>query len=373
MEIAIRRPKTTAPEAVHGVSPFAPALRLIRWEPPNPRIDRPHRHIQRIDMHTTSALQSQRYAKVIETSKRVRWDIDRDLMRGRRFDFHKKFLPDGLSLVKELPFLAPADERLLSQVQGRTYANIFGLVERYISAKMCDISRDHWLGDQNAFEALVRFTDEELKHQELFRRIDATLGAEMPAGYACVPQPNEVAGAVLSKSTWAVLALTAHIELFVSAHYRCSIDRDPHLDALWKDVFLFHWKDEAQHVILDELEWQREDAKLSDAQRDAGVDDLIALVGAVDGILQAQARADTVYFAAIAGVRFSAAEQQRIDDVVLKAYRWHYIVSGVMDPRFSKMLFAMVSPAQRQRIESALAPLVYAVPSQPEMPLPMAA
>ena len=38
---------------------------------------------------------------------------------------------------------------------------------------MLEVSRDHWLGDQIALEALVRFTDEELKHQELFRRIEA--------------------------------------------------------------------------------------------------------------------------------------------------------------------------------------------------------
>jgi hypothetical protein len=324
-------------------------------------------------MHTVSAIPSQRYAKVIETSKRIHWEIDRDLMRGRRFDFGKKFMPDGLSLVKELPFLTPDDALLLSQVQGRTYANIFGLVERFISAKMCEMGRSHSLGDQSAFEALVRFTDDELKHQELFRRIEATIGDAMPPGYTCAAQPNDVAAAVLSKSTWSVLALTSDIELFVLAHYRCSIEPDADLDALWKDVFLFHWKDESQHVVVDELEWQREDARLSDAERDAAVDDLIALVGAVDGILQAQAQADAAYFIAIAGAQFNADEAQRIRDTMLKAYRWQYIVSGVMEPRFRKTLLALVTPAQAQRIESALAPLTYAVPTQPDMSLPMAA
>ena len=43
--------------------------------------------------------QSSRYAKCVEVSKRIRWDIDRDVIRGRTFDFSKKFLPDGLSKV----------------------------------------------------------------------------------------------------------------------------------------------------------------------------------------------------------------------------------------------------------------------------------
>ena len=94
--------------------------------------------------HPASNRPRSRYAKGIEVSKRIRWDIDRDVIRGRRFDFAKKFLPDGLSLVDELRVPRRADERrLLSQVQGRTYANMFGLVERFIGAKMLEVSRDH--------------------------------------------------------------------------------------------------------------------------------------------------------------------------------------------------------------------------------------
>jgi hypothetical protein len=316
---------------------------------------------------------TERYAKVIEVSKRVRWEIERDLIRGRRFDYTKTFMPAGLSLVNEMAFLNPADKRLLSQVQGRTYAYIFGLVERFIGAKVMDVSRTYAFGDQVALEALVRMTDEELKHQELFRRLEAMMAADMPAGYVMTAEPNAVAQAVLAAPTWSVLALTLDIELFTQAHYRASIEPDPHLSELWKDVFLFHWKEESQHAILDELEFLREDARLGAAERDAGVDGLIALVGAVDGILQSQAKADVRYFFDIAGTAFNADQCEQIRATVLKAYRWQYIVSGVMEPRFQKVLFALVDQAQAARIQQALAPLTYAVPQQPERPLPMAA
>ena len=221
---------------------------------------------------------AQRYARTIEVSKRIRWDIDRDVIRGREFDLDHKFLPDGLSLVDELGFLSAAQQRFLSQVQGRTYANMFGLVERFIGAKMLEVSRDHWLGDQTALEAIVRFTDEELKHQELFRRIERLVGASMPPGYRFDVAPNDVASFVLGKCTWAVLALTCDIELFSLAHYRASIDAADDLSGLFKDVFLYHWREESQHAIIDEMEWVREDRKLaSEAERDAAVDDLIAL------------------------------------------------------------------------------------------------
>ena len=305
---------------------------------------------------TTRSQDIDRYARCIEVSKRIRWDIDRDVIRGRSFDFGKKFLPDGLSKVDQLAFLQPAEARLLSQIQGRTYANMFALVERFIGAKTTELGRDHALGDQVAFEALVRLTDEELKHQEMFRRLERMAAVGMPVGYSFLPQPDEVAGAVLGKSNWAVLGLTLDIELFSQAHYRSSIEPDDSLSELWKDVFLFHWKEESQHAVLDELEWRREDARLSGAERDRGVDELIELVGAVDGICQVQARADADFFLSTMRRPFGPTESAAVHALVLKAYRWQYIVSGAQEPRFQQVLKALVTPAQMQRILTALAP-----------------
>ncbi len=298
-----------------------------------------------------------RYARCVETSKRVRWDIDKDIIRGRRFDTAHKFLPDGLSLADAFTTLSADEKRFVSQIQGRTYANIFGLVERFINAKVLELSHDHWFGDQVALEALVRFSDEELKHQALFRRIDAMVGDVLPSGYRFDIDPNGVARAVLGKSTWAVLALTLDIELFTQLHYRQSIEPDTALSELFKDVFLYHWKEESQHAILDELEWVRHDAGLTAEQRDRAVDEFIELVAAVDGILQAQAKADASYFAAKCGRAVEAAETRAIEAGFLKAYRWQYIHSGAKHPQFGKVLSSLITENQGQRIQAALATL----------------
>jgi len=301
---------------------------------------------------------TERYARCIAASKRIRWDIDVDVIRGRTLDVQQKFLPDGLSLVEELTFLTASERRFSSQIQGRTYANLFGLVERYINAKILDLSRDYRFGDQVALEALVRFSDEELKHQELFRRVETLAASRMPPGYAVMAEANDVAQFVLGKSTWAVLALTCHIEIFTQVHYKKSIEPDQNLSELWKDVFFRHWQEESQHAILDELEWRREDAKLTEPERDAAVTDLIDLVVGVDGILQAQAQADAQYFVGTAERRFSAEQEQALKAGVLKAYRWQYIVSGVQDGRFLGVLAALISQPQLERISAALAPLM---------------
>jgi len=300
---------------------------------------------------------SQQYARCIETSKRVRWDIDEDVIRGRRFDAASKFLPDGLSLADEFATLSTDEKRFVSQIQGRTYANVFGLVERFINAKILELTHDHWFGDQVALEALVRFSDEELKHQALFRRIETMLRDVLPDGYRFDIGPDAVAHAVLGKSTWAVLALTLDIELFTQLHYREAINPDDELSELFKDVFLYHWTEETQHAIVDELEWVRHDSGLTAEQRDRAVDEFIALVGAVDGILQSQATADRGYFAANCGRAVGQAEGRAIEAAFLKAYRWQYIHSGAQHPHFGKVLGGMITESQGRRIQAALATL----------------
>jgi hypothetical protein len=119
----------------------------------------------------------ERYAKCIEVSKQVRWDIDQDVIRGRNFDFSQKFLPDGISKINRLEF-------------------------------------------------------------------------------------------------------------FTQEHYKQSIEAEENLSDLYKDIFLFHWKEETTHAMMDELEWPREDRKLSAEERGRAIDELIAIVVDVDSILQ---------------------------------------------------------------------------------------
>jgi hypothetical protein len=306
----------------------------------------------------TAVIAPNRYERCISASKKVRWEIEDDVIRGRAFGRDEKYLPDGLSLIGKFAGLSHNEKIFVSQIQGRTYANIFGLVERYINAKILELSRNYWFGDQIALEALVRFSDEELKHQALFRRIDTMIGEVLPSGYRFDVNSDAVAAVVLGKSTWAVLMLTLDIELFTQAHYRQSIDSDPSLSELFRDVFLYHWKEESQHAILDEMELLRQDAGLSEEERDQGVNEFIELVAAVDGILQAQATADAAYFAHTCGRHVGDTEQAHIGVAFLKAYRWQYVHSGAGHPHFGKVLSSLVTPGQMERIQQALATLI---------------
>src|SRR6185436_18778356 len=96
---------------------------------------------------TVHTIDPARYARCVETSKRVRWEIDRDVIRGRASDGAKNFLPGGLSLIAAFDFRGRDEQRFISQIQGRSYASMFGLFERFVGAKILEISRVLWLAD----------------------------------------------------------------------------------------------------------------------------------------------------------------------------------------------------------------------------------
>lgn len=306
----------------------------------------------------TKRSSTNQYQRCIMNSKKVNWDIDNDVIRYRKLDANHKFLPDSLSLVHQLSFLKQKDQRLISQIQGRSYAYIFALVERFINAKVMELCLDHSLGDQTALQALTQFSMEELKHQELFRRIGAMAEEVLPAGYVETASPNDVAKAVLQKSTWGVLALTCHIEIFTQVHYKQSIDSDTTLSPLFKDVFKYHWLEESQHATLDELEWQRVHAACTKDEVAQGINDLIDLVVAVDGILQSQAHADTCYFLENCQASLAQEEIDTVGDTMLRAYRWQYVVSGVQVERFQSALMEKLTTAQMEKVLAALEPLI---------------
>jgi hypothetical protein len=154
-----------------------------------------------------------------------------------------------------------------------------------------------------------------------------------------------------------VLLLTLDIELFTQLHYRQSIDPDTQLSTLFKDVFLYHWKEESQHAILDELELMRVDAASTPEERDRGVDDFIDLVAAVDAIVRERAGGDAIYFAANCGRAVRPDEARAIEAGFLAAYRWQYIHSGAAHPHFGRVLSGLITEPQSQRIQAALSTL----------------
>ena len=109
---------------------------------------------------------------------------------------------------------------------------------------------------------------------------------------------------------------------------------------------------------MDELEWRRIDDAVTAEQREQAVDELIELAQAVDGIVRAQAAADSAYFAATCGRHLSSAEASSVQQTLVDAYRRQYLVSGFRHPHFAATLADLTSEAQLERIHDALSYLM---------------
>jgi hypothetical protein len=257
--------------------------------------------------------------------------VSTDVLGGRRFDATRRWLPARLSGADRIACLGPAEKLKLTQVEMGAYAHLFGYVEELVAP---------------------------IKHMMLFREVrdgvDATLGFSL----ALLPDAREVARAVLGKRRAAVLLLTSAIEWLTQLHYLTCFQDDPTLDPLTQQVFRAHWLEESQHTRVDYLETLRAFRQLSEPEKDRAVDDLIELLGAVDGLLQAQARLDVQNLQACLWRQLGEAERDQVYFGVLGAKRYAFIESGVTHPGFQELLGLVTTPAQRQRLQDALGPVL---------------
>ena len=293
------------------------------------------------------------YAECLQNSYRVNWKIG-DVVDGRRFDPLRRWLPAQLSAADAVASLSREEKTKLSHVEMGAYAHLFGYVEEYIAPKMLDLARDFQVEQREAFDALTNFAAEEVKHMNLFRAVRGRIDEAMGFPLTLLAGQKDVARAVLSKQTGAVLLLTAAIEWFTQLHYLSAFKDNEALDPFTRHIFKSHWLEESQHARMDHLETLRAFAGISDEDRQMAVDDLIELVGAVDGLLQQQTRLDVDNFERYLGRSLGAPARDEVYARVLDAKRYTFIESGVTHPNFQELFAAVTTPAQREQVQKAL-------------------
>jgi hypothetical protein len=301
------------------------------------------------------------YARCLENAYKVNWRID-ELLGERRFDPDLRWLPAALSGAPHVSCLGADEERRLTHVEMASYAHLFGYVEEFIAPKVTELARDFEVDQREVFDALTNFAAEEVKHMNMFRRLRDRVNAALGIETRLLGDQAATARYVLSKSTGAVLLLTACIEWFTQLHYTAAFKDDAQLDPFTKDVFRAHWLEESQHAQMDHLETLRAFSAMDAAQRDQAVSDLIELVGAVDGLLQTQVGYDVENLAAYLGRRFTPDEVADLRAGLLKAKRWVFLESGVTHPRFQELFAAVTTPAQQERVGRALTGLLGRAP-----------
>lgn len=296
------------------------------------------------------------YATCIRNSEQVCWKLDDVMPPGTALDFSQPFLPAALSGEARLSLLSPAEKLKLNHISGNSYLNLFAFVEEYIIATAVDHAQAEMYGDHEALRALLRFAEEEIKHQALFARYCAAFAEGFGSECQVLDNAAEVAGVILSKTPIAVLLITLHLEIMTQAHYTESVRQDAAIDPLFASLLKHHWLEEAQHARIDALELDKLAQLASPEMIDIAFADYIDLCGAVDGLLEAQTIMDIESLTKATGRSFTPAERQAIHAAQHAAYRSSFLVAGMTNRQFVSIL-GKLSPEGARRVADRVASL----------------
>jgi hypothetical protein len=294
------------------------------------------------------------YETCLDGSVKNAWTVD-DCFQGRDFDFTKPFLPDRIAGVSGIGCLSDVEKRKLNQIRGNSYCHIFAFVEEYIVPMVVDHARGDVYGDETRLWSLLRFAEEEVKHQEMLRRACSQFEAGFGTSCGLVPGREQVASVVLGTPPLTALLLTSMIEWFTQLHYVEHVRDSAELDELFRDILRFHWIDESRHARLDSLLIEEVASDLGPEEREAAVDGLLELGSAVDGLLAQQVQLDIDALQLATGRTFSESEREEIRIHQQRSYRWTFLVSGLEHPNFVRIVEQLTASGAEKLAQAASA------------------
>ena len=281
------------------------------------------------------------YASCIRNSEKVAWKVDDVMPPDARLDFSRPFLPGALTGSNNVQFLSASERLKLNHINGNAYINLFAFVEEYIVATAVNHAQAEMFGDHNAIRALVRFADEEIKHQQLFWRYLDAFKRDFDRPCDVLGSPAAVAQVILSKSAIAVMIVTLHLEIMTQAHYTESVRPDTNLDPLFASLLKHHWLEESQHARIDALELDKLISMANAEQVKKSYADYLDLIDAFDGLLAKQAELDAESLGRVLERTFTAEETGKIVAAQHAGYRQTFLVSGMVNPLFTRVLAKM--------------------------------
>lgn len=269
------------------------------------------------------------YGTCVTNSEQIAWRLDDVLPMTTRFDRQRRFLPESLAPTTALRFLTDDARLALNQIAGKAYMNLFGFVEVYIEAMALEHAQSVLFGDRAQMRALVRFADEEVKHQQLFARFCTMFDEQFGAKCLVLDRAIEVANTILETNPLCVLLTTLHIEQMTQQHYVEAVRDDANLDPTCASILHKHWLEESQHARIDLLLLRDTYAKCSEDTRRAAFDQYLMVLDAFDLLLRRQAELDVESLVLVTGCTPSADERNAITQSQHAAYRSTFLVCGM--------------------------------------------
>jgi hypothetical protein len=283
------------------------------------------------------------YASIVAASEQVAWTVD-DVFRDRRFDASKPIVPASWVRSQALAFLTDQEHLTLNHCRAFSYAHLLGNYEEFIPLHLTGIAQQDWHDDRTHLRALFRFGEEEMKHQQLFRRTETIL--DQSCGYPFgryfddhKARVMELTNAILEYPPLPRFLILLAFEFGTQRHYVESIrDRtEEHGDPLYVDVLKAHWIEETQHIKSDRLEIAQLARSLSPEELSTAFDQMAGIGGLVDTTIVGQVDQEIAILRQVTGRTFTDAQATTLRDALYQSL--NAIIAGISlsHPSFTKV------------------------------------
>jgi hypothetical protein len=273
------------------------------------------------------------YPAIVAVSQRVAWTVD-EIFVNRRFDATKPIVPDSWVGTGQLAFLDEREQRTLNHIRAFSYSHLLGNYEEFIPVQMAEVAGQDWHDDRARLRGLLRFGEEEMKHQQLFRRTEEVLEASCGHAFGRYFDKGKVrltsfVDAVLAYPLLPRFLLLAAFEFGTQRHYVESV-RTPNgaaSDLLYVDVLKHHWIEESQHVKMDILEAARLATGMTSEEISRAFDDVLGLGGLIGETFAGQVEQELATFETVTGRVLPKPETTALRDALNHSLQ--AIVAGV--------------------------------------------
>lgn len=190
------------------------------------------------------------FEKILKISEQVSWEIEELVPEKTQLDFSKLYLPFD---PKEEWGLEESMAKDLNHLMSASYLNLFAFVEEYIIVQAVQLVNEQLFSNTKKLRAVLRFAEEEVKHQELFYNYLELFQEQFKINPNFVNNSKEVTDYILSHSVKTVLLLTLHLEIITQDHYLQFKRQDTECDELFFNLLKHHWVEESQHAKIDKI------------------------------------------------------------------------------------------------------------------------
>lgn len=239
--------------------------------------------------------------------------------------------------MESFSYLSREEVVKFNQVLAYSYLNIFETCEEFIIGLTLDLSARAFPNSRDSVRALARFSDEEIKHQEMFRYSREMIQANFSHELQVLDNAAEVSEFILGHSKMATLLLTIHLEIITRTHFFDGVREKKELDPFFSKILKFHWIEECQHIKIDIIEFNKLAKDCTSEGLDKVFDEYAAMVMALNQVLLAQANLNAEDLASVTSININDQQKREMSEFVHGCFKNGLIKYAFVHPEFIRI------------------------------------